>query len=163
MFCTPTKLLQLLSACKNTHFLCNAVKFCVGGETFSDELYEFIKSKNNNIQIYNVYGPTETTMWTSEKLVTSLNDVTIGKPLANTQIYILDQNQKLLPIGVAGELCIAGDGVGQGYLNRPELTLERFVKNPFSTEQNGHGKVMYRTGDLARWREDGEIEFLGKN
>lgn len=90
------------------------------------------------------------------------HDITIGKPIANTQIYILDKDNNPMPIGVAGELCIAGDGVGKGYLNRPELTAEKFVPNPFATEENRHGKIMYRTGDLARWRADGEIEYLGR-
>ena len=89
-------------------------------------------------------------------------DINIGTPIANTQIYIIDKDNNPLPISVAGELCIAGDGVGKGYLNRPELTAERFVPNPFSTEENHHGKVMYHTGDFARWRADGEIEYLGR-
>ncbi len=84
-------------------------------------------------------------------------DITIGKPIANTQIYILDKYGNPTPIGVTGELCIAGDCVGAGYLNRPELTAEKFVDNPF-----GEGK-MYRTGDLAYWREDGNIVYVGRN
>ncbi len=84
-------------------------------------------------------------------------DITIGKPIANTQIYILDKYGNPTPIGVTGELCIAGDGVGAGYLNRPELTAEKFVDNPF-----GEGK-MYKTGDLAYWREDGNIVYVGRN
>ncbi len=85
------------------------------------------------------------------------DEITIGKPIANTQVYILDKNGGLAPIGVTGELCIAGDGVGAGYLNRPELTAEKFVANPF-----GQGK-MYKTGDLAYWREDGNIVYVGRN
>ena len=96
-------------------------------------------------------------MWVTEHYISSVNNIAIGKPLANTQIYILDKNRKPLPIGVAGELCISGDGVGKGYLNRPELTAEKFISNPFI-----EGKTMYCTGDLARWREDGEIEYLGR-
>ena len=84
-------------------------------------------------------------------------DITIGKPIANTQIYIVDKYMHLVPIGVTGELCIAGDGVGAGYLNRPELTAEKFIDNPF-----GEGK-MYKTGDLAYWREDGNIAYVGRN
>ena len=83
--------------------------------------------------------------------------VTIGKPIGNTQIYILNRYLKMVPIGVIGELCIAGDGVGAGYLNRPELTAEKFIDNPF-----GVGK-MYRTGDLAYWRDDGRLAFVGRN
>lgn len=89
-------------------------------------------------------------------------DITIGTPIANTQIYILDGDHHPVPVGVSGELCIAGEGVGLGYLNRPELTAERFVPNPFATEENRHGKTMYCTGDLARFRNDGEIEYLGR-
>lgn len=81
----------------------------------------------------------------------------IGKPIANTQIYIVDKYMKIVPIGVTGELCIAGDGVGAGYLNRPELTAEKFIDNPF-----GEGKL-YKTGDLAYWREDGNIAYVGRN
>lgn len=84
-------------------------------------------------------------------------DIHIGKPIANTQIYIVDKYMKIVPIGVTGELCIAGDGVGAGYLNRPELTAEKFVDNPF-----GEGKL-YKTGDLAYWREDGNIAYVGRN
>ena len=83
--------------------------------------------------------------------------ITIGKPIANTQIYILDKYLQPVPIGVTGELCIAGDNVGAGYLNRPELTAERFIDNPF-----GEGKL-YRTGDLAYWREDGNLVYVGRN
>lgn len=84
-------------------------------------------------------------------------DIHIGKPIANTQIYIVDKYMKIVPIGVTGELCIAGDGVGAGYLNTPELTAEKFIDNPF-----GEGKL-YKTGDLAYWREDGNIAYVGRN
>ena len=84
-------------------------------------------------------------------------DIHIGRPIANTQIYIVDKYMKICPIGVTGELCIAGDGVGAGYLNRPELTAEKFIDNPF-----GKGKL-YKTGDLAYWREDGNIVYVGRN
>ena len=83
--------------------------------------------------------------------------ITIGKPISNTQIFIVDEYMNLMPIGITGELCIAGDCVGVGYLNRPELTAERFIDNPF-----GKGKL-YETGDLAYWREDGNIVYVGRN
>lgn len=157
MFSTPTKLLQLISGCLNKSFLRNFKCISVGGEIFSDELYDVLVKYGNEIKIINVYGPTETTIWVTEKQITNLDDITVGKPLANIQAYVIDEKFHPLPIGVAGELCISGDGVGKGYLNRPELTAEKFVPNPFIP-----GKVMYRTGDLARWRADGEIEFLGR-
>lgn len=108
-----------------------------------------------------MYGPAETTVWSTNVEVAGA-DITIGIPIANTQIYILDGDQRPVPIGVPGELCIAGAGVGLGYLNRPRLTAERFIPNPFARLENHHGKTMYRTGDLARFRSDGEIEYLGR-
>ena len=89
--------------------------------------------------------------------IRKLTDIHIGKPIANTQIYIVDTFMNPVPIGVTGELCIAGDCVGAGYLNRPDLNKEKFVKNPF-----GKGKF-YKTGDLAYWREDGNIAYIGRN
>src|SRR5262249_2420937 len=106
-------------------------------------------------------GPTETTIWSTLCRVerTASNSVPIGRPVANTQIYILDSDGNLVPEGVAGELYIGGLGLAQGYLNRPELTKERFVTNPFVEVS---GARIYRTGDLARWRSDGVIEYLGR-
>ncbi|MGN0613443.1 MAG: amino acid adenylation domain-containing protein, partial [Porcipelethomonas sp.] len=157
MFHTPTKLLNYI---RNSHnsgaFLKHIKSFVLGGEVFSEELYSKITSQNADCNIFNIYGPTETTICATVDDVSDI-DITIGKPIANTQIYILDKNRKPLPIGVAGELCISGDGVGKGYLNRPELTAEKFIPNPFI-----EGKTMYCTGDLARWRADGEIEYLGR-
>jgi amino acid adenylation domain-containing protein/thioester reductase-like protein len=111
--------------------------------------------------LINGYGPTESTTFAACYVVSDgLDGVTslpIGRPVANTQIYILDGHDQPQPVGVAGELCIAGDGLARGYRNRPELTQEKFVANPFFP-----GKRMYRSGDLARWRHDGNIEFLGR-
>ncbi|WP_033404620.1 non-ribosomal peptide synthetase, partial [Paenibacillus fonticola] len=112
-------------------------------------------------RIIHVYGPTESTVFATYYAVDHLEcgeaTVPIGVPLANTRAYIVDQDNKLQPIGVPGELCIAGDGLARGYLNRPELTAEKFVANPF-----GPGGRMYRTGDLARWLPGGSIEYLGR-
>jgi amino acid adenylation domain-containing protein len=106
----------------------------------------------------NAYGPTETTVWASWALCRAGEGApSIGKPIANTRLYLLDAHGAPVPIGVAGELYIGGDGVARGYLNRPELTAERFLDDPF------HGGRMYRTGDLARRRPDGNIDFLGRN
>ncbi len=144
--------LEKISTLKNIFF---------AGEKFGVERDIFEKLRESKVRIWNQYGPAETHVATYKEVHNALN-VTIGKPISNTQIYILDRSNKILPIGVPGELCIAGEGVGKGYLNRPELTAERFVPNPFATPENHHGKIMYHTGDLARWRTDGEIEYLGR-
>jgi amino acid adenylation domain-containing protein len=113
-------------------------------------------------RLINAYGLTEATIDSTyfEAVEPLLPDrfVPIGKPLANTEIYLLDPNLEPVPIGVAGELCVGGLGVAQGYLNRPDLTAERFIDSPFG----GPGSRLYRTGDLARWLPDGNIEFLGR-
>ncbi|MDR7123077.1 non-ribosomal peptide synthetase [Rheinheimera soli] len=110
----------------------------------------------------NGYGPTENTTFTTCHVISGhineqLKSLPIGKPIANTQVYILDQNNQLVPIGVPGELHACGDGLARGYFNRPELSAEKFVPNPFEP-----GTLMYKTGDMARWLEDGTIEFLGR-
>ncbi|WP_045587513.1 non-ribosomal peptide synthetase [Burkholderia pseudomallei] len=107
--------------------------------------------------IWNLYGPTETTVWSTVRRVTT-PVVDIGGPIANTQVYVLDERLRPAPIGVAGELYIGGAGVARGYLNCPELTRERFVDDPFR-----RGGRLYRTGDLARRRADGNLEYLGRN
>ncbi len=162
---TPTKYKIFL---RNTKFAkaFKKIKYIsVGGETVSKSFIEELKLYTS-APIYIEYGPTETTIYSTQKKIERYNksgpDITIGSPVANTQIYILNKDGRICPVGVAGELCIAGDGVGKGYLNQPELTMEKFVLNPFATEKNGHGKVIYHTGDLARWRIDGEIDFLGR-
>lgn len=160
LHCTPTMMQSSLTK-KSFREILNKVKvIMLGAENFSNEIYHEIL-KYSRATVFNGYGPTETTIGVSFKKIDN-TDITIGKPIANTQIYILDQNNNPLPIGVAGELCIAGDGVGKGYLNQPELTAERFIPNPFATEENHHGKILYRSGDLARFRTDGEIEYLGR-
>jgi amino acid adenylation domain-containing protein len=111
-------------------------------------------------ELWNGYGPTETTVWSSFHRVTAIDGpVPIGHPIANTQIHVLDEKLRQLPIGVVGELFIGGDGVTLGYLNRPDLTSERFIPDP----QRGPGSLRYRTGDLGRWRLDGTLECLGRS
>lgn len=111
--------------------------------------------------LVNNYGPTESTVVATSGEVRPDDPVLhIGRPISNTSIYILNAHKELAPVGVAGELYIGGAGVARGYLNRPDLTAERFVVDPFSADT---GARLYRTGDLARWREDGRIEFLGRN
>ena len=128
----------------------------LGGEVLDSALVKELK-KYTQAEIYNIYGPTETTVWVTYAKIEDADDITIGRPVANTQIHILDKHLNPVPVGVIGELCIAGANVGQGYLNNPELTAERFIDNPF-----GEGRL-YRTGDNAYWREDGNIVFVGRN
>lgn len=110
--------------------------------------------------LWNLYGPTETTIWSTGYKVTTANKlIGIGCPLANTQIYILDSHLQPVPIGISGELYIGGEGLARGYLNRPELTAERFISNPFSSNPKS---CLYKTGDLARYLPDGHIEYLGR-
>ena len=128
-----------------------------GGEEFPAGLVKKLTSRSD---IYNEYGPTETTITAIMSLVNPAEidtTVPIGRPISNYQAYILNTDRKPLPIGVKGELYIGGAGVTRGYFNRPELTSERFIPNPFRK-----GERMYRTGDLARWLPDGNIEYLGR-
>ena len=128
----------------------------IGGEKLSDDHVRIMKSRNNGMKLTNGYGPTEnTTFTTTYEIPVGFEMIPIGKPIANTKIYIMN-GDNLCGIGVPGELCTTGDGVARGYLNRPELTAEKFVKNPF-----GEGR-MYKTGDLAKWLPDGNIEYLGR-
>jgi amino acid adenylation domain-containing protein len=134
------------------------LKALVGGEALPAELARDLASCG---PVWNMYGPTETTIWSSLYLVNDRNQrmISIGKPIANTQAYILDANQAPVPIGVPGELYLAGDGLARGYFGRPDLTAERFVPNPFRMDP---GSRMYRTGDLARFLPDGNILYLGR-
>jgi amino acid adenylation domain-containing protein len=110
--------------------------------------------------LWNLYGPTETTVWSSVYRVAGAEEpIPIGRPIANTTMHVLDEQRQPVPVGVVGELHIGGDGVSAGYLNRPELTAERFVVDPFGAAPEAK---LYRTGDLARWRNDGTLECLGR-
>jgi len=110
--------------------------------------------------LWNMYGPTETTIWSATCRVTkSEGPVPIGRPIANTQLYVLDPKGQPTPIGVPGELYIAGDGLARGYLNRPQLTAEKFAANPFAGDSNAR---MYRTGDMARYLPDGRLVCMGR-
>jgi acyl-coenzyme A synthetase/AMP-(fatty) acid ligase len=121
-------------------------------------------SANPPGHLVNGYGPTETTTFAVthdiQKVEEGAKNIPIGRPIGNTQVYILDAEGEPVPVGVAGELYIGGAGVAQGYLNRPELTAERFVPNPFSKRL---GARLYKTGDVARWLKEGAVEFLGRN
>jgi amino acid adenylation domain-containing protein len=134
------------------------LKVLCGGEAMPKDLANWLTERVGSV--WNMYGPTETTVWSTIcEINRETETITIGRPIANTQIYILDQNLEPTPIGVAGELYIAGDGVARGYLKQPELTAERFLPDPF---RNKPGTYMYKTGDQARYLPDGRIDFLGR-
>ncbi|PIK79665.1 MULTISPECIES: non-ribosomal peptide synthetase [unclassified Pseudomonas] len=117
-------------------------------------------ARERRYRVVNNYGPTEATVVATSGEVQAGQPLHIGGPVANTRLYVLDEQQQLLPLGAVGELYIAGHGVARGYLNRPELTAERFLDDPFSAHP---GARMYRSGDLVRWRADGTLEYLGRN
>ncbi|WP_423752633.1 amino acid adenylation domain-containing protein, partial [Brevibacillus laterosporus] len=136
-------------------------KVVFGGEKASYKHVEKALDYLGEGRLVNGYGPTETTVfattYTVDSSIKETGIVPIGRPLNNTSVYVLNENNQLQPIGVPGELCVGGAGIARGYLNRPELTAERFVENPFVS-----GDRMYRTGDLARWLPDGSLEYLGR-
>ncbi|MBD2786349.1 amino acid adenylation domain-containing protein, partial [Xenorhabdus sp. DI] len=134
----------------------------LAGEALKPHIVERLFTLSSIQHVCNLYGPSETTTYSTW---THLNRTTgvvphIGRPIANTQIYILDAGKQPVPLGVTGEIYIAGAGVARGYLNRPQLTAERFLSDPFSLDANAR---MYKTGDLGRWLPDGNIEYLGRN
>jgi amino acid adenylation domain-containing protein len=134
------------------------LKVLVGGEAVPQKLVSQLLERVGSV--WNMYGPTETTIWSTTTRLESANAVvTIGRPIANTEIYILDAALQPVPIGVGGELHIGGDGLARGYLKRPELTAEKFIPHPFSSDS---GARIYKTGDLVRYLHDGKIEFLGR-
>ncbi|MCH6257183.1 amino acid adenylation domain-containing protein [Puniceicoccaceae bacterium K14] len=152
---TPSLMREIVSSKNAQECLKSIESFLVGGEAFPEDLFELIRNCSSG-DIINVYGPTETTVWST---ASTLNDgvIDIGRPIANTRVYILDECDAVVPIGAVGELCISGDGLARGYHDREELTKEKFVANRF--DKSG---LMYRTGDLARWKPDGRIECLGR-
>jgi acyl carrier protein len=136
----------------------SGIKILCGGEAFPRELANQLIEKGATV--WNMYGPTESTIWSAVSRVEMKDGaVAIGHPIANTQIYLLDPQFRPVPIGVAGELFIGGDGLTRGYLRRPQLTAEKMVPDPF--DKKG-GARLYRTGDLARFLPDGNIEFLSR-
>lgn len=147
-----------------SHVLRGLRYLIVGGDSLDPKVIRRVLRTSPPEKLLNAYGPTECTTFTTIHHIREVDDdavsIPIGSPIANTQVYILDRRLQLAPIGVAGELCIGGEGVADGYLNRPALTTERFVADTFGASS---GKRLYRTGDLVRWRPDGAIEFLGRN
>jgi N-(5-amino-5-carboxypentanoyl)-L-cysteinyl-D-valine synthase len=159
---TPTQLQQIDLA-----QLCDLRMVLVAGEPFQKHHYEKIRREYEG-PLLNAYGTTETTVYNTVKWFEAGDAYrnSLGAALSNTQLFVLDGALRLLPPGAEGELCIAGDGVGSGYLNRLELTQQHFVPNPYQTEEQKHeGRctVLYRTGDVVRRNVDGELEFLGRH
>jgi len=183
---TPSRLQLLLDLKGNLQGLTGVKELMVGGEAFPGLLLEKVK-KHFQGKIFNMYGPTETTIWSTVKELTHTlpGEITIGTPIANTRVYIVDRNNHPQPLGVTGELLIGGDGTALGYLNNVELTAEKFDHDLWDLQdyhdfqkQETSKKVpgqkdyrsyksyksyaLYKTGDLARWLSNGEIEFLGR-
>ena len=154
--CTPS-LARMIAMNEESRMALGRVKhLMIGGEALPGALVEEF-GQITGAGIENMYGPTETTIWSTTETAGAGEDVVnIGTPIANTRVYVLDEAGAPCPVGVAGELHIGGAGVTRGYWQRDDLTAERFVENPF------HGGRMYRTGDLVRWRADGKLDFLGR-
>lgn len=152
---TPTKMRSYLFDENYLGYLSKLKAIILGGEEFPQSLCAKLK-KLTNAKLFNIYGPAETTVW-STFAVADEADMTIGKPIANTRIYILDEALKPVPVGIGGEIFISGSGVGKGYLGEEKLTAEKFLSDPFF-----NGETMYRTGDMGIMRADGNIEFLGR-
>lgn len=129
----------------------------VGGDVLYQSHVDVLLNINPNIKIYNEYGPTEATVGCVVHEVTSGKDIVIGKPIQNTQVYVLDENNQLVPNGIAGELCISGIGLAKGYLNNPELSKQKFILHPFLKDQK-----LYKTGDLAKWVDEENLHFIGR-
>jgi amino acid adenylation domain-containing protein len=156
---TPSRLLLLTSDPEGVKGLTLLKYLLVGGEAFPGALLEKVRNFVGG-KIFNLYGPTETTVWSTVKEVSAGKTLNIGQPIANTGIYMISGSGSIQPVGVFGELCIAGDGLSMGYINRPSLTAEKFIR---CRVVHGTPRIrIYRTGDLARWLPDGNIEFLGR-
>ena len=131
----------------------------LGGEHFDSSLSDRTRAVFPDIEIWNLYGPTEATANAIAGRITGERPITLGKPIDNTKVVLLDANLQPVPVGVTGELYIGGIGLARGYLGRPDLTAEKFIPHPFSNEP---GARLYKTGDLVRYLADGNIEFLGR-
>ncbi|MGE5343535.1 MAG: amino acid adenylation domain-containing protein [Candidatus Omnitrophota bacterium] len=169
---TPSRLQLFIMDSSAVFSLRRLSYLLVGGEAFPQVLRDQLRKLTDGT-IVNMYGPTETTIWSLISDVSDNSLITIGKPIANTRVYIMNRFNTIQPIGIAGELCIGGEGLARGYLNNPELTSEKFKdclrragalfeKTAPAPRKNFWYGRLYKTGDLARWLEDGNIEFLGR-
>lgn len=162
--CTPSMARMIAMNQESRMALVGLKTVMLGGEALPGALVSDLRQATS-ARLLNMYGPTETTIWSSVEEVGAVDGVcNIGKPLANQQVYVLDAAMNPVAPGVAGELWIGGDGVTRGYWQRPDLTAERFVDDGFVTAERAcaWGARMYRTGDLVRWRMDGKLDFLGR-
>lgn len=155
---TPSVMQFHLDNLENKEDLSSLKYITLAGEQLPKKLINQLKHICPNVTIYNGYGPSETTIFSTLDDVTNVSKVTIGKPISNTQIYILNDSYNLLPIGISGEIYIAGDGVGKGYLYKEDLTKERYLTNPFHKDS-----IMYKSGDIGFWNEDGTITCKGRS
>lgn len=156
--CTPSQASMLVADDGGRQALRRLSRLLVGGEALPSALAQALKDQLRG-KLVNVYGPTETTVWSTLHVIEDVTDpVSIGRPIANTSLYVLDAKQRLVPQGVIGELWIGGAGVTRGYHERPELTEQRFLPDPFQARSGR----MYRTGDLVRYRPDGTLEYRGR-
>jgi acyl-coenzyme A synthetase/AMP-(fatty) acid ligase/acyl carrier protein len=130
----------------------------LAGEPLDTALVDRIYEQSSVTKVYDLYGPTEATVYATCAFRSMNRPATIGRPISHTRVYLLDEYLQPVPVGLPGELYIGGDGLARGYLNRPELTKEKFIPSPFPQETGR----LYKTGDLARYRPDGNIEFLGR-
>lgn len=154
---TPSRYNMFLSDSSSLEFLNNITDILVGGEPVPISLLKNLQLLSN-AKIYDVYGPTETTIWSTIKDITNDTHISIGNPIANTQCYILDKNKNLLPTYTPGHLFIGGDGVTKGYLHRDDLNTEKFINFPYNNSSN-----IYDTGDLAYFTDEGNIIHLGRS
>lgn len=155
---TPSRMKLLINNHKYIPLLKKLKYVTLAGEQLPITLVNSIKKISPNVIIYNGYGPSETTVFSTLTDITNHSEITIGKPLDNTKIYILDNNKNLCPIGIPGELYISGDGVGKGYINKPDLTKSSFIKDVFNPEL-----IMYKSGDIGFYKDNGEIVCLGRS
>ena len=153
---TPSRMQLLLNYDKELTCLKRVKEIMIGGEAFPFGLFQTLQEKTT-ARIYNMYGPTETTIWSTISNLTYKDHIDIGRPIKNTEIYIMDDSLTLLPSGQVGEICIAGKGLAKGYVGRDDLTAEKFIYLPQKTNTR-----VYRTGDMGRILPDGNLEYLGR-
>ncbi|HET9279981.1 MAG TPA: amino acid adenylation domain-containing protein, partial [Flavitalea sp.] len=163
---TPSHLQLLQPTIKGRNKGWLTKKLVIGGEALHLSQLDDLINQEVDVEVINEYGPTEATVGCSTYSFHTLsdngverNEIPIGKPIDNVQLYILDDDHQLVPVGVIGEICIGGLGVARGYLNRADQSAEKFIPNPFGNDQT---ERLYKTGDLARWMPDGNIEYLGR-